>query len=93
MLPYAFSALTMSAVGQAATEMIAEISRQFQQQSDDKHKAEPDYDRCIAISTNASLKKMIAPGLLVILSPIVVGILFGPEGVSGLLAGAIVSGV
>ena len=53
----------------------------------------PDYDRCIAIATNASLKKMIAPGLLVIGAPFLMGILFGPAGVSGLLAGAIVSGV
>ena len=58
-----------------------------------KNKVEPDYAKCIAISTNASLKKMVAPGLLVILTPIIIGILFGPEGVSGLLAGAIVSGV
>lgn len=92
MLPYAFSALTMSAVGQAANEMIVEITRQFRLGliSDD---AEPDYDKCIAISTNASLKKMVAPGILVIGSPLLVGVLFGPEGVSGLLAGAIVSGV
>lgn len=53
----------------------------------------PDYQRCIAISTRASLRKMIAPGLLVIGSPLVVGYLFGVEGVSGLLAGTIVSGV
>jgi len=92
MLPYAFSALTMSAVGQAANEMIVEITRQFRSGliSDDR---EPDYDRCISISTNASLKKMIAPGVLVIGAPLLVGILFGPRGVSGLLAGAIVSGV
>ena len=53
----------------------------------------PDYDRCIAISTNASLRKMVAPGLLVIGAPFITGVLFGPRGVSGLLAGAIVSGV
>ena len=56
-------------------------------------KKKPDYDRCIAISTKASLKKMVAPGLLVIGSPFVVGVLFGPRGVAGLLAGSIVSGV
>lgn len=92
MLPYAFSALTMSAVGQAANEMIVEITRQFRAgliQSD----AEPDYERCISISTKASLRMMVAPGVLVIGSPLLVGILFGPRGVSGLLAGAIVSGV
>ena len=92
MLPYAFSALTMAAVGNAANDMIAEIKRQFQSEHI-KNGGEPDYERCIAISTNASIEKMIAPGLLVIGSPFVVGILFGHEGVSGLLAGAIVSGV
>ena len=56
-------------------------------------RVDPDYQRCISISTRASLKKMIAPGLLVIGSPLVVGFLFGVEGVSGLLAGTIVSGV
>jgi Na+/H+-translocating membrane pyrophosphatase len=53
----------------------------------------PDYEKCIKISTDASLKKMIAPGLLVIGSPLLMGLAFGPKGVSGLLAGAIVSGV
>jgi inorganic pyrophosphatase len=53
----------------------------------------PDYDKCIAISTKASLKKMIAPGILVIGAPLTMGFLFGVEGVSGLLAGTIVSGV
>ena len=93
MIPYAFSALTMAAVGQAANEMIAEISRQFQDGLILQKKKKPDYQACIEISTNASLKKMIAPGLLVIGSPLVVGVLFGPRGVSGLLAGSIVSGV
>jgi len=93
MLPYAFSAMTMAAVGQAANEMIVEITRQFRAGLIQDESAEPDYDKCIQISTNASLKKMIGPGVLVIGSPLLVGILFGPRGVSGLLAGAIVSGV
>ncbi len=93
MLPYAFSAMTMKAVGIAATDMIAEIQRQFQDEGIRNGTKEPDYERCIAISTQASLTKMIPPGLLVILSPFVVGVLFGPGGVSGLLAGNIVSGV
>lgn len=93
MLPYAFSALTMAAVGQAANDMIAEITRQFADGLILEKKKKPDYEKCIAISTKASLRKMIAPGLLVIGSPFVVGILFGPRGVSGLLAGSIVSGV
>jgi H+-translocating diphosphatase len=92
MIPYAFSALTMAAVGQAAGEMIMEIKRQFDNGllTGD---AKPEYDKCIAISTNASLKKMIAPGLLVVVTPLLVGLLFGPDAVSGLLAGLIVSGV
>jgi len=73
--------------------MIVEITRQFRSGLISNPDQEPDYERCIAISTNASLKKMVLPGLLVIGSPLLVGILFGPEGVSGLLAGAIVSGV
>lgn len=93
MLPYAFSAMTMAAVGQAANEMIVEITRQFRSGLIQDESVEPDYDKCISISTKASLKKMVAPGVLVIGSPLLVGILFGPRGVSGLLAGAIVSGV
>ena len=93
MLPYAFSALTMKAVGLAANEMIAEIKRQLSNEAIRNKEIEPDYNKCIAISTNASIKKMIAPGILVIGSPFVVGVLFGPGAVSGLLAGAIVSGV
>ena len=93
MLPYAFSALTMSAVGLAANEMIAEIRRQFLNPRISNREIPPDYDSCIAISTKASLKKMMAPGILVIGSPLLMGLLFGPEGVAGLLAGVIVSGV
>jgi H(+)-translocating pyrophosphatase len=94
MLPYAFSAMTMAAVGNAANEMIVEIKRQFDSGLlDEGSDREPDYDRCISISTNASLKKMVAPGILVIGSPFLMGVLFGPRGVAGLLAGAIVSGV
>ena len=92
MIPYAFSALTMSAVGLAANEMIAEIQRQFKDIEEGKAKG-PDYDKCIAISTNASIKKMTAPGLLVLLTPFLTGLFFGPDAVSGLLAGIIVSGV
>ena len=96
MLPYAFSALTMTAVGDAATKMMQFIIEDYER--GEKLKAEgkkykPDYQGCIAISTNASLVKMIAPGALVILSPLVAGIFFGPAAVEGLLAGAIVSGV
>ena len=92
MIPYAFSALTMKAVGDAASQMIVEIKRQFDNGllTGD---AKPEYDKCIKISTDASLKMMIAPGVLVIGSPLVIGFLFGPRAVAGLLAGLIVSGV
>mmetsp|Transcript_7165 Transcript_7165/g.5145 ORF Transcript_7165/g.5145 Transcript_7165/m.5145 type:complete len:274 (+) Transcript_7165:1295-2116(+) len=91
MIPYAFSALTMSAVGDAANEMIAEIKRQFIEIKENG--AKPDSDKCVEISTNASLKKMIAPGCLVIFTPILMGIFFGADCVCGLLAGNIVSGI
>jgi len=96
MLPYAFSAMTMSAVGEAAEEMIAFIVKDFRRGEEAQKSGahyEPDYDGCIKISTEASLKKMIAPGALVIGSPLLVGFLWGPYAVAGLLSGAIVSGV
>jgi inorganic pyrophosphatase len=92
MIPYAFSALTMSAVGTAAEEMIVEIRDQIPKIKRGEA-GYPDHHRCIAISTEASLKKMIAPGAIVILSPIVMGLLFGYNAVSGMLAGTIVSGI
>jgi inorganic pyrophosphatase len=92
MLPYAFTAMTMKAVGKAAQSMIAEIQRQ-DAEGLIREGVEPDYAKCIAISTQASLREMIAPGLLVILTPIVVGLFFGSRGVAGLLAGSIVSGI
>jgi H+-translocating diphosphatase len=90
MIPYAFSALTMSAVGEAANEMIKEIKTQFQEIRKGK---EPNSARCVDISTEASLKKMMAPGALVMLSPLVVGMLFGKNALNGLLTGIIVSGI
>lgn len=92
MIPYAFSALTMSAVGTAAEEMIVEIRDQIPKIKRGEA-GYPDHHRCIAISTEASLKKMIAPGAIVIVSPILMGILFGYNAVSGMLAGTIVSGI
>jgi H(+)-translocating pyrophosphatase len=96
MLPYAFSAMTMKAVGDAAFEMMSFIIQDFgkgQEQINAGGKYEPDYDGCIKISTESSLKMMIAPGALVLGSPLLAGFLFGPQAVAGLLAGAIVSGV
>jgi H(+)-translocating pyrophosphatase len=94
MLPYAFSAMTMKAVGKAALEMVFEVRKQLEENPRIKTgEVAPDYERCIAISTAASLREMIAPGALVILTPLVVGIFFGPRAVAGLLPGALVSGV
>lgn len=91
MLPYWFSAMTMTAVGDAAQEMIAEIKRQKEDRIDKG--MGPDHEKCIGISTEASLKKMVAPGILVIASPLLSGALFGYKATSGLLAGCIVSGI
>ena len=92
MLPYWFSALTMSAVGEAAQDMIAEIHDQVPKIRA-KEEGYPNHERCIAISTTASLRKMIAPGCLVILSPLLVGWFFGFQATNGILAGSIVSGI
>lgn len=101
MLPYAFSSMTMVAVGDAAEDMmdtiIADMTRVDREREANKDvdpkSIKPNYAKCIEVSTNASLYYMIAPGLMVILVPIVGGILFGSEAVEGILAGSIVSGV
>ena len=97
MLPYWFSALTMKSVGLAAMEMVKEVKRQFDTipgllEGTPGH-GPPDHAKCIKISTDASLREMVAPGLLVILTPIITGTLFGVEAVAGLLAGGLLSGV
>jgi len=96
MLPYAFSAMTMQAVGDAAQEMMRFIIADYtfgEAEIKAGRKYNPDYEGCIRISTEASLNKMVAPGVLVLGSPLAAGFLFGPKAVAGLLAGAIVSGV
>ena len=94
MLPYIFSALTMKAVGKAALEMVEEVRRQFRENPGIMDgSVKPDCDRCIKISTDASLKEMILPGLLVILTPLFFGFLFGTKMLLGILAGSLVSGV
>jgi len=94
MLPYAFSAMTMKSVGKAALEMVKEIRRQLANNPGIlTGQTKPDYERCIQISTNASLREMIAPGALVLLTPFVIGFFFGPTAVAGVLPGALVSGV
>ena len=93
MLPYAFSAMTMKSVGSAAQEMVREVRDQFKDPRIRNGEIEPDYEKCIKVSTTASLKEMIAPGLLVIMTPIVLGVFFHPLLVAGLLPGALLSGV
>jgi len=94
MLPYYFSAMTMKSVGSAANEMVLHVREQFKNdfriiQGD----VEPNYSSCIKISTVASLKEMIAPGALVLLTPLFFGFLLGSQMLMGILAGTIVSGV
>jgi len=91
MIPYAFAAMTMKSVGKAANDMVKECMEQFPKIMNGQ--MEPDYERCIKISTEASLREMIAPGALVILSPLVAGTGFGKNACAGLLSGALVSSV
>jgi inorganic pyrophosphatase len=94
MLPYWFSAMTMKSVGKAALAMVEEVRRQFRTIPGlMEGTTKPDYKRCVQISTDASIKEMIPPGALVMLTPLIVGTLFGVETLAGLLAGALVSGV
>ena len=94
MLPYWFSAMTMKSVGKAALAMVEEVRRQFNTIPGlMEGTARPDYRRCVEISTSASLSEMVAPGALVMLTPVITGILFGVQALSGVLAGALVSGV
>lgn len=94
MLPFLFSAITMEAVGNAAFDMIEEVRRQFKEKPGIMQGTEkPDYAKCVDISTTASLKQMIVPGLLAVLSPLAIGLLLGTEALGGLLGGSLVSGV
>jgi K(+)-stimulated pyrophosphate-energized sodium pump len=93
-LPFIFAALTMRAVGRAAFSMVEEVRRQFREIPGlMEGKAKPDPERCVDISTRGALREMIVPGILAVISPIVVGIVLGPEALGGLLAGATVTGV
>ena len=94
MVPYLFGALTMGAVGRSAEKMVQEVRRQFKEIAGIMEgKAEPDYQSCIKISTEASLKEMVLPGILAVVCPIIVGFLLGASGLAGFLAGALISGV
>ena len=94
MLPFLFSAMTMNSVGKAANQMIDEVRRQFREDKGIMEgTSKPDYANCVDISTKAALKEMVAPGLMAIIAPIVIGILLGAEALGGMLAGALSSGV
>ena len=95
-LPYWFSAMTMKSVGLAAAEMVNEVERQFKANPallDPNSPDLPDYDACVEISTKASLREMIAPAALVMLTPLIAGTFFGVQAVFGILTGGLVSGV
>ncbi|MGZ3930019.1 MAG: sodium-translocating pyrophosphatase, partial [Bacteroidia bacterium] len=94
MIPFIFSALAIAAVGRAAMDMVQEVRRQFREiPGIMEYKAKPEYEKCVAISTKASIREMLMPGAIALITPVVVGFIFGPEVLGGLLAGVTVSGV
>ncbi len=94
MIPFIFSALAIQAVGRAAMDMVEEVRRQFREiPGIMEYEAQPEYEKCVAISTKASIREMIMPGAIALITPVVVGFSFGPEVLGGLLAGVTVSGV
>jgi K(+)-stimulated pyrophosphate-energized sodium pump len=94
MIPFIFSSLAIAAVGRAAMDMVNEVRRQFREiPGIMEYKAKPEYEKCVAISTKASIREMIAPGAIALIVPLIVGFIFGPEVLGGLLAGVTVSGV
>ncbi|MCK5781187.1 MAG: sodium/proton-translocating pyrophosphatase, partial [Flavobacteriales bacterium] len=94
MIPFIFSSLAIAAVGRAAMAMVKEVRRQFKEiPGIMEYKAKPEYDKCVQISTDASIKEMMLPGAIALITPILVGFTFGPEVLGGVLAGVTVSGV
>jgi K(+)-stimulated pyrophosphate-energized sodium pump len=94
MLPFLFSAMTMSSVGKAANQMIEEVRSQFREDAGIMAgTSKPNYKKCVDISTAAALKEMILPAVLAIVAPLAVGLLLGAEALGGMLAGAIAAGV
>jgi K(+)-stimulated pyrophosphate-energized sodium pump len=92
-LPFLFTAMTMKSVGKAAFDMIEEVRRQFKEiPGIMEGTGEPDYAECVAISTQAALREMIAPGILIMGTPLATGFLFGVEAVAGILAGSLITG-
>ncbi len=94
MIPFIFSALAIQAVGRAAMDMVQEVRRQFREiPGIMEYKAQPEYEKCVEISTKASIREMLMPGAIALITPVLVGFTFGPEVLGGLLAGVTVSGV
>ncbi len=94
MLAYLFSSLTIKSVGRAANKMIDEVRRQFRDIPGIlTHEANPDYAECVKISTGAALKEMILPAIIAIVTPLLVGFIFGAEALGGMLAGTLISGI
>jgi K(+)-stimulated pyrophosphate-energized sodium pump len=94
MIPFIFSSLAIAAVGRAAMSMVQEVRRQFREiPGIMQGTGKPEYDKCVAISTQASIREMMLPGAIALIVPIIIGFLFGPEVLGGLLAGVTVSGV
>jgi K(+)-stimulated pyrophosphate-energized sodium pump len=94
MIPFIFSALCIQAVGKAAMDMVQEVRRQFREiPGIMEYKAKPEYEKCVAISTKASIREMILPGAIALITPVLVGFIFNAEVLGGVLAGVTVSGV
>ncbi len=94
MIPFIFSALCIQAVGKAAMDMVQEVRRQFREiPGIMEYKAKPEYEKCVAISTKASIREMMMPGAIALITPVIVGFIWGPEVLGGVLAGVTVSGV
>jgi len=94
MIPVVFSALAMQSVGKAAMQMVQEVRRQFREiPGIMEGTGTPEYGKCVEISTKAALKEMLLPGLITIITPIIIGLVFGPEPLGGYMAGVCVSGV
>jgi K(+)-stimulated pyrophosphate-energized sodium pump len=94
MVPFVFSSLAIQAVGQAAMSMVEEVRRQFREiPGIMEGTGKPEYEKCVAISTQASIKKMILPGAMALCFPLLIGFVLGPEALGGFLAGATVCGV
>ena len=94
MIPFIFSALCIQAVGRAAMDMVQEVRRQFREiPGIMDYTAKPEYDKCVAISTKASIREMLLPGAIALVTPVLIGFIWGPEVLGGTLAGVTVSGV